>query len=325
MPLVTRQLSRGLTRINNGQRETVEYFQVTGDDVRTREAAESADARFAVNAPHPTNARARLRDRSTSGVPTNFLVECVYAEPVSGQWVTGETDPLSRKWRVRVLPTVERYEADRAVDGKPVQNAAGDPFSPGITAERNGLVLEYSGYFANPTEYLFHWKTYANRVNSGDFVATVGGSFTVGKGNAKCIDVIAPDEFDWDSNDPIRGVIRVELRTGKHPFQERRRNRGFRAWYLDPDDNNKPKQGRITTLDGGQWVPVSQEIDLDIRGAIAVPFLDSYRVTTAGRFGIVASPVVASYYDHEEIDGITFVYIKSCDEADFSGLIPARN
>ncbi len=321
MPLVTRQLSRGLTRINNGQRETVEYFQVTGEDVRTREAAESADARFSVNAPHPTNARARLRDRSTSGVPTNFLVECVYAEPVSGQWVTGETDPLSRKWRVRVLPAVNRYDADRSVDGFKIENPAGDPFEPGVTREETSLILEYSGYFANPSAYLTHHRTYANKVNSNEIAVTAGGTFLVPPQGAKCVDVIAPDDFDWDSTDPVRAIIRVEIRGGKYPFQERKRARGANAWYLDTD--GKVKKGPICELNGGQWVKTSREVDLDITGRIASYLRNSYSVTTAGKPSEQAGQTI-TFLDYEIIDNVTFMYFKSCEAVDFSGLVPAR-
>lgn len=172
-----------------------------------------------------------------------------------------EEDPLSVPLKYRVRNGVSGEVTDADVNGKPLLNTAGDPFSGTVSTSLSAL---YVDVVRNESTYdLQQAYNITNKINSDNFALA---GFSIRPGEAYCLaiepereyklaDTYVPVVYSFELR-PLRKLANGQLET---QFIHRIMDKGRRAWIFDAQ-----KVDIFHGPDDGQTIsPVSDDVLLD--------------------------------------------------------------
>lgn len=336
MPVtVTWASQRGSQRNSNGERLTVERFQVTGVD--SKEEAELADSGTRrvprLNEAHPNRPELRARDVDVSGGPVLWNVDVTYARARAIPFGSGERPAEQRPFRVRAISTVEVIDVDRTADDKPILSPVGQPYDPPLRGEMRYDAYQITGTFATPAEALAYRARYNRRVNADDWSFSPsggggvggGGVINVPAGSARVLSVEI-DEFEVGTTGPVAATVTVEVRPGAFPYAERRQPTSLEAWTsVSAGLIVGVYRARIhSKLDKR---PITEPIPLDALGRIPTALRGSYGVGPTLADSIAAPGEFSPHFGAlPSASGVgDILYYKTYEETSFADLIPVRS
>ena len=205
------------------------------------------------NDKHPTNGYFRVDNCSLSRVSVNTWSASVHYKTPEQTESEDETSPLNVPADVSFssITTTEKIDSD--IDGTPLLNSAGDPFS-GITAEISDLTCSISKNIASFDPSSVY--TYCNAVNSDAFLGFPAGT-------AKITSVKATRAVTADTA-YFKLSVSVQFR---QPF----RTSAQEAWYARVQNTGKyvidDEVGRIpATVGENNKTQTNVEVNLDEAG-----------------------------------------------------------
>lgn len=225
-------------------------------------ATSAADALAASGIPDINDAHPLKSDCKVKSLPVerngfnSYLVRAIYETPADGNSHPGpgaQTDPLDMPPTIYWEIGSTSEEIDRDVNGNPLTNSAGDPYT--------GVTREFTTYYLilEQNEASFDVDKagdYSNYVNSHNFSITGVGTFAAG--NLLC-KTIAPCEPYTSGASYVR--VRYTFEARVDGFKRRFRDEGVYAWYSNSGD----KKGQIYLKTGEQ---ITAPVLLDGTGGV---------------------------------------------------------
>jgi hypothetical protein len=250
--------------------------------------------------------------------PQHFVIDVPFEQPPGGVFPDPTLDPLNQPERISWQPCEISLPVDIDLSGRPIINAAGDPFSP---PSRRVTFKRFRAIRNEPFYDVAKSNAFENTVNKA--AMTVLG-YSVAAEHMRCC-VITPGVQDYlPTAEYLPIVYEFEIvfgdALGKYPFQHRFFNQGIHGWANDTGNGNTPK---LWQFSDGVNTLVGKEIPLDLDGK---PYSSdfSYVRVSDRNFSPVPRPTPANFYQTELLSVPTnppkttgyAVYFEACKLAD---------